>query len=246
MRGGRPLAVKLYARMMGVARARLSEPPAGEQAVAPLLRHVIYYAYHKGFWSLVRGSAFRPRLRRAQGRFFLGRHTKILFPRHLSVAPNVAIGDYVYMNCFSRRGVVLGRNVRIREFGWVQLTSHLSNPGEGLEIGDDSYIGPHCILGSGGGIRIGKDVTCGAYVQLLAENHTFADPDPPINRQGVTRQGIIIEDGCWLGNGVIVLDGVRIGSGCVIGAGSVVTRDVPAGSVAVGNPARVVRRRAAP
>ncbi len=242
---GRPSAGgKLYTRLMGIGSERLSTPGPGTAPVVPRLADVIYYAYQKGFWQFVRGLLFQPRLQRRDGRFFLGRRTRILFPSHLSVGRNVAIGDYVYMNCFGRRGVSLGSNVRIREFGWVQVTSHLSNPGEGLDIGDSTYIGPHCLLGAGGGISIGADVMFGAYVQLLAENHAFPDPNLPISAQGVTRRGITIEDGCWLGNGVIVLDGVRVGARTVIGAASVVTRDIPSSSVAVGNPARVIRARA--
>jgi acetyltransferase-like isoleucine patch superfamily enzyme len=185
----------------------------------------------------------RPRLRACRGRFFLGHQAKVLFPDYLTVGRNVAIGDYVFMSCYGRHGVRLGSNVRIREFGWIQVTSHLTNPGEGLTIGDNSYIGPHSVLGAGGQVAIGRDVAFGAYVQLLAENHEFSDPAMDINEQGVTRRGITIEDGCWLGNSVIVLDGIRIGARSVIGAGSVVTRDVPPDSVAVGNPARIVRSR---
>ncbi|MCX7595635.1 MAG: acyltransferase, partial [Fischerella sp.] len=61
--------------------------------------------------------------------------------------------------------------------------------------------------------------------------------------QGVTCKGIIIEDDCWLGHGVTVLDGVTIGKGSVIGAGAVVTKDIPPYSVAVGIPAKVVKSR---
>jgi acetyltransferase-like isoleucine patch superfamily enzyme len=53
----------------------------------------------------------------------------------------------------------------------------------------------------------------------------------------------VIEDDCWLGDGVKVLDGVTIGRGSVIGAGAVVTKDIPPFSVAVGVPARVIKSR---
>ena len=53
---------------------------------------------------------------------------------------------------------------------------------------------------------------------------------------------VMIEDGCWIGGGVIILPGVTIGQKCVIGAGSVVTKDIPANSLAVGNPCRVIRK----
>lgn len=240
--GGRAPAERLYARLMGVGRERLTT--AGTTPTPPRLTDVLYYAYHKGFWQFLRGLRRRLRLRRCGGRFFLGSHTRILFPGHLSVGRNVAIGDFVTMNCFGSRGVSLGNNVRIREFGWVQVTSHLSHPGQGLTVGADTYIGPHCVLGAGGGIVIGRHAVLGAYVQLLAEDHAFGDPNRPIDQQGVRRQGITIEDGCWLGNNVIVLDGVRVGEHSVIGAGSVVTRDIPPRSVAVGNPARILKEGA--
>jgi len=239
---GIPLATKLYRQMTGIDANKLSQGADARDTLR--LRDVLYYGYRRGFWSFWRGLLFQRRLRRCGGRFFLGRHANILFPNHLSVGRNVAIGDYVFMSCIGRRGVSLGDNVRIREFGWVQVTSQLTNPGEGLVIGDGTYVGPHCILGAGGGITIGRDVTLGAYVQLLAENHVFTDLCLPVNEQGVSRRGIVIEDGCWLGNGVIVLDGVRIGERAVIGAGSVVTKSVPAAAVAAGNPARIIRERA--
>jgi acetyltransferase-like isoleucine patch superfamily enzyme len=226
---------------MAVGAEKLSE---SDGATVPVrMRDVIYYGYEKGAWQLVRGSVFRLRMRRSRGRFFLGHGTHVLFPSHLTAGSNVAIGDYVYMNCFGKTGVTLGDNVRIREFGSVQVTSHLSHPGEGLTVGDGTYIGPHCILGAGGGIVIGKDVTFGAYVQILAENHEFGDSDRPVNEQGIVRKGVVIGDGSWLGNSVVVLDGVHIGRNVVVGAGAVVTQDLPDGAVAVGNPARLLRVR---
>jgi len=225
---------------MGVGTEKLTNSQHDE-LVTPTLTDVIYYAYHRGFWPFLRGLAFQPRLRASGGRFFLGRHARVLFPSYLSVGHNVAISDFVVMNCIGRHGVRLGDNVRIREFASVQVTSHLTNLGEGLDIGAGTYVGPHAILGAGGGLSIGRDVTLGAFVQVLAENHGFSDPNLPINEQGVTRRGISIGDGCWIGNNAIVLDGVQIGERAVIGAGSIVTRNVPSRAVAVGNPAHVIR-----
>jgi acetyltransferase-like isoleucine patch superfamily enzyme len=233
-------AMTLYARLMGVDPALIE---AGRSS--PRTADVLYYAFERGFWPFLRGLLARPFLKSCGGRFFVGRGTKILFPNRLSAGRNVAIGDYCYFNCYGVEGVRIADNVRIKEFGWVQVTSHLTHPGAGMSIGKNTYIGPHSILGAAGGITVGADVVMGAYVQLLAENHNFASADLPINRQGVTRRGIVVEDGCWLGNGVIVLDGSRIGRNSVVGAGSVVTHDIPAGSIAVGNPARVIRSRTA-
>ena len=88
-------------------------------------------------------------------------------------------------------------------------------------------------------IRIGRNTLIGPKVQLLTPHHPL---DPDLRATGrEAGKPITIGDNCWLGGGVIVCPGVRIGNGAIIGAGSVVTRDIPANSVAVGNPARVTR-----
>lgn len=88
-------------------------------------------------------------------------------------------------------------------------------------------------------VTIGDDVQIGPYVQLLTPTH----PIEPVARRERWEAGepITIGDNVWLGGGVIVCPGVTIGRDTVVGAGSVVTRDLPAGVVAVGNPARVLR-----
>ncbi|MBB5963206.1 sugar O-acetyltransferase [Planomonospora venezuelensis] len=88
-------------------------------------------------------------------------------------------------------------------------------------------------------ITIGDDVQIGPYVQLLTPTHPL-DPEQRRNKLEAASP-IVIGDNVWLGGGAIVLAGVTIGADSVIGAGSVVTRDIPAGVVAVGTPARVVR-----
>jgi maltose O-acetyltransferase len=89
-------------------------------------------------------------------------------------------------------------------------------------------------------IVIGDDVQIGPNVQLLTPTHPV---DPDQRRAGwEAAEPITIGDNVWLGGGAIVLPGVTIAADTVVGAGSVVTRDLPAGVVAVGNPARVIRR----
>jgi len=74
-------------------------------------------------------------------------------------------------------------------------------------------------------------------------NHIYKDPKTPIRLQEIRAIGIIIEDDVWLGVGSTVLDGVTIGKGSVIGAGAVVTKDIPPYSIAVGVPAKVIKKR---
>ncbi len=90
-------------------------------------------------------------------------------------------------------------------------------------------------------ITIGDDVQIGPNVQLLTPTHPV-EAEPRRAKWEAARP-ITIGDNAWLGGGVIVLPAVTIGANTVVGAGAVVTRDLPAGVVAAGNPARVIRSR---
>jgi acetyltransferase-like isoleucine patch superfamily enzyme len=112
-----------------------------------------------------------------------------------------------------------------------------------IHIGQDTFLGPGVCIAGPGNITIGKRCLIAAHTGIYANNHEFSDPIEPIKYQGISRKGIAIEDDCWLGHAVTVLDGVTIGEGSVIGAGAVVTKDIPPYSVAVGVPARVIKIR---
>lgn len=174
--------------------------------------------------------------------FFLGKNTRLIHSNYLRTGKYCYIGDFSYINCLSKKGVQLGDRVTIREYAWLQITSDTQNIGEGIIIGDNTYIGPRCNLGAAALLEIGERCQIGAGVSFIAENHQFSK-EQPIFEQGVTRKGIRIENDCWIGNNVIILDGVTVGEGAVIGAGSVVTKNIPALSVVVGNPARVIKVR---
>ncbi|TAE58515.1 MAG: acyltransferase [Nostocales cyanobacterium] len=112
-----------------------------------------------------------------------------------------------------------------------------------IYIGDETFIAPNVCIAGPGNIRIGKQCMIASHSGIYANSHNFADTSIPIKDQGTTCQGIVIEDDCWLGHGVTVLDGVTIGKGSVIGAGAVVNRDIPPYSIAVGIPAKVIKSR---
>jgi acetyltransferase-like isoleucine patch superfamily enzyme len=112
-----------------------------------------------------------------------------------------------------------------------------------IQIGQETFIGPDVCIAGPGDIKIGKRCLIASHTGIFANNHNFTDPIEPIKYQGISRKGIAIEDDCWLGHKVTVLDGITIGEGSVIGAGAVVTKDIPPYSVAVGVPARVIKSR---
>ncbi|GGG07680.1 hypothetical protein GCM10010913_31840 [Paenibacillus aceti] len=115
--------------------------------------------------------------------------------------------------------------------------------GGSIEIGENCSINSFCHINGNGGLKIGNNVRIATNCTLIPANHIFSDPNIPITFQGETREGITIEDDVWLGAGVKVLDGVVIGRGSVIGAGSVVNKSIPPFSIAVGIPAKVIKKR---
>jgi galactoside O-acetyltransferase len=117
--------------------------------------------------------------------------------------------------------------------------------GSRLEIGEDVGLNVGVMLNAdcGGSIVIGNRVLIGPYAVIRAANHRMDATGVPILQQGHKPGVIVIEDDVWLGAHVTVLPDVRIGRGAVIGAGSVVSRDVPAGAIAAGSPATVLRYR---
>src|SRR4051794_3556018 len=111
--------------------------------------------------------------------------------------------------------------------------------GDGIAIGDDTFVNFNCVMLDGASITIGDQCQIASGVQLITATH----PIDPVPRRAAWEQAlpIALADGVWLGAGAIVCPGVSIGENAVVGAGSVVTRDLPANVVAYGNPARVAR-----
>jgi maltose O-acetyltransferase len=108
-----------------------------------------------------------------------------------------------------------------------------------ISIGARTFVNFDCVMLDVAPIRIGESCQLATKVQLLTATHPV-DPEP--RRLGWEfAEPITIGDNVWLGGGAIVCPGVTIGDDTVVGAGSIVTRDLPAGVVAYGNPARVAR-----
>jgi maltose O-acetyltransferase len=109
--------------------------------------------------------------------------------------------------------------------------------GKNINIGVGCYINFNCNFVDDGKIIIGNKVMFGPCVTIATVGH----PINPNYRGYMYTDPVRIEDNCWIGAGAIICPGVTIGENSVIGAGSVVTKDVPANSVAVGNPCKILR-----
>jgi acetyltransferase-like isoleucine patch superfamily enzyme len=114
-------------------------------------------------------------------------------------------------------------------------------PRSGIRIGKNCLVGEYSVIRGQGGVQIGDRVYTSPYTQIIAVNHVFDDPNRPFIEQGITAEGIVIEDDVWIGSGAIITDGVRVGKGAVVAAGSVVTKDVAPHTVVGGVPAKVIR-----
>ncbi len=121
---------------------------------------------------------------------------------------------------------------------WLTLAD-----GAGLEIGGGSFLNMGCMVAVHDRVTIGEHTMLANNCFVSDADHRFDDPDLPITWQGFMSKGpTSIGSNCWLGANCVVTSGVTVGDRCVVGANSVVTRDLPGGVVAVGAPARVVRR----
>lgn len=155
-----------------------------------------------------------------------GAHSVIQLPIRLSGEGRISIGS----------GVFVGSGC------WFQVLEGQS-AGLAIELGEGVAIAGHCVLSSASSIRLGRNVSLARNVYIADHTHAYDDPSRTLAEQGITEaRPVEICDGAWLGENVVVLPGVRVGRGSVVSANSVVTKDVPDHALAVGAPARVVRR----
>jgi len=168
-------------------------------------------------------------------------HVRLCQPANIHLGRRAYLDHSVYLHACPQ-GIFIGAETFVMHGSVLHVYNFRDLPNAGIWIGRNSYIGERCVIRGQGGVRIGDSVLLAPGVQVLAVNHLFDDPSRPVIQQGISAQGIVVEDGAWIGAGAILLDGVQVGAGAVVGAGSVVTQDVPPRTLAVGAPARVVRQ----
>jgi acetyltransferase-like isoleucine patch superfamily enzyme len=136
------------------------------------------------------------------------------------------------------------KKMRIGQGTSMAPTVSLRN-GSRISLGRECHIGENCFIWAGdstGRIDFGDHVSLAPGVFLTASDYQFV-AGTPFRDQPKRERDIRIGSDVWLGAGVVVTAGVTIGDGCVIGAGAVVTKDIPAGAIAAGVPARVIGHR---
>jgi len=155
----------------------------------------------------------------------LGPRSRLSLPIQLVGAERISIAGHVYLGpgCW--------------------LLTH--EPAGTLAIGEGTSMAGYCVLSAAAEVRIGSRVLFARNVYIADHRHGFEDPATAILDQPLTDiRPVIVEDGAWLGQNVVLLPGVTVGRGAVVGANSVIREDVPPRSVVAGAPGRVVRRLA--
>lgn len=140
----------------------------------------------------------------------LERGVMVFHPEHIRIGDNVYVGHNTILKGYYKNMMV---------------------------IGDHTWIGQQCFLHSGGGLRIGVSVGIGPKVTVLTSQHHAPDRNVPVYLSPIDFSEVVLENGCDIGAGSIILPGVTVGEGAIIGAGSVVKYSVPAYEIWAGVPA---------
>lgn len=191
-----------------------------------------------GFWLRRK---FYPCLFRKCGRSLtMGINVVLRHPHRVSMGDNVIVdsGCTIDAKGTEGEGVIIGDGV------FIGAGTIISMAGGTIEIDDGANIGSYCRIGTYGHTRIGKKGLLAAYCYLVGATHEIESTDVPIlDQPTITRGGVTVGDGTWLGARVTVMDGKSVGCHTVVGAHAVVTEDLPDFCIAYGVPAKVMRMR---
>jgi acetyltransferase-like isoleucine patch superfamily enzyme len=170
-----------------------------------------------------------------------GQGVVVRHPHKVHLGDDVVVDDLVVLDAkgTTNSGIRVGQGV------FLGRGTILSCKDGDITLGDHVNIGFHSEIFSGSQVTVGRYGLFAAYTYLVGGGHEFERADVPVIAQERVSRGITLGENVWLGAGAKVMDGVTIGDRVVVGAGAVVTGDLPADTVAVGVPARVVRTREA-
>lgn len=170
----------------------------------------------------------------------VGKSVTLRHPGKIRLGSKVIIDDYAVLDAKGETN----RGIDIADHVMVGRNTVISCKNGDIVIGENANIAMNCFIQSARSVEIGKNVLISAYCYVIGGgDHLMDRIDVPILAQGQVVKGIRIGDNCLIGAGVMIRDGVTIGHDAIVGAGAVVLEDVPDFGVAVGVPAKVVRKR---
>ena len=158
-----------------------------------------------------------------------------------SMGQNSDIGDYDIITEPHR--IFIGEDSHILDHCRIQSYPMLTGVDNRITIGNHCYLGFYLTILAGESITIGNNVLMASHILITSEGHGL-DPESsiPYMDQPLICKSVEIGDGTWIGEKSSIMPGVTIGKRCVIGANSVVTNDIPDYCIAVGAPAKVIKK----
>lgn len=170
----------------------------------------------------------------------IGRNVKFVNPQYISIGDDVTICDDATLIARGPGGITLGAHVTINDRVYLDT----ERPDDGyIHVENDVYIGTGTTLFGHRGLEIGDHCLLAQNITLTPYSHIYDDPDRNIIEQGGHCEKVTIGRDTYIGMRCTVMYSGNIGEGCVIGAGSVVVKPIPDYSVAVGCPAKVIKKR---
>jgi acetyltransferase-like isoleucine patch superfamily enzyme len=240
----RPIAIQEAALAPGrSALSKYQELVVGSRSLLRLFLHELVVTFTSGLpgaLGLVLRRLAYPWLLGSVGRNVTFGHGVVLrHPGKIRIGDDVIVDDLVVLDAkgTTNQGITIGSGV------FLGRGTILSCKDGDIVLGDHVNIGFHSEIFSGSAVSVGRHGLFAAYTYLVGGGHEFDRVGIPVIEQQRSSKGIALGENVWLGTGAKVLDGVRIGRDVVVGANAVVAEDLPDGVVAVGIPARVVRKR---
>jgi acetyltransferase-like isoleucine patch superfamily enzyme len=169
----------------------------------------------------------------------IGAGVKMVNPQFISLGDNVHISGNCALIARADKGITMEDGSRLKHGVYLDTET----PEGYITVGKHVYIGAGCCLHGHRGLEIGDHSLLAQNITITPYSHNFDDPDRTIFSQGGLTRKVSIGRDCYLGMCVSVLWSADIGDGAVVGSGSVVVKPVPPYSVAVGVPARVIKKR---
>lgn len=166
---------------------------------------------------------------------FRYRRFKYYFHPSITIGRNVNIGRNVSIEILYGGKISIGANTEILD------GCRIWTYGGEIKIGEHCSINPYTIVYGHGNTKIGDNVLIAGHNMIVPSNHIFSDKTKLIREQGLSEQGITIDDNVWIAHGCTILDNVHIQRGAVIAAGSVVNKSIDAYTVNAGVPVRKIK-----
>lgn len=236
---------KILTKKEGLLK-KYSRRAAGSESISDLLIYEffeLFIMWIPGAIGLaIRGLLIRLLFKKTGVKNYFSHHITVRGGKKIEVGNNVFIDSFVTLDVkdMNAKGIEIGSGTFIERF--TVISSGIGEKGY-VKIGNNSSIGCSVNIYGHGGAVIGNNVMIASHCCIIASSHVFSDTERPMFDQGHLSKGIVIEDDVWLGAGSKVLDGVHIGRGSIIGAGAVVSSDIEPYSVAVGVPAKIIKKR---